>query len=127
MSSHAFLHYCKTTAGTGTELIRISTNIEGSSKETYSLTIESYGLTNASGKSITINASQDDLIFRSVGNQNFSELFTLRLCQNIAKSCVMSEHVHIFMQPGLPIVFKFDSGNLGQMSVFLFSRDEDMM
>lgn len=127
MNSNAFLQYCKTVAGTGTELVRISTNVEGVESNGYTLTIESYGIANTSGKSIVVGTSQDDLIFRSSGNQNFSELFTLRLCQNIAKACVMSEHVHIYMQPGLPIVFVYDSGNLGQIRFFLFPRDEDLL
>lgn len=127
MSSHAFLQYCKMCGCTQTEVIRISSSVVGRDPAAYSLTIESVGLQNPAGKSVTIGTSTDGLIFRSPGTADFSGLFTLRLCHNIAKSCIMSDHVHIFMEPGQPIVFQFVSGNLGDLKFFLFPRDEDMM
>lgn len=127
LSSNAFLQYCKTCGCTQTEVIRLSTSVVGKDPSQYTLTIESVGLQNPAGKSITIGTSQDGLIFRTPGNEDFSGLFTLRLCHNIAKSCAMSDHVHILMQPGNPVLFQYDSGNLGQLKYFLFQRDEDVL
>jgi proliferating cell nuclear antigen len=122
MNSHALLQCCKTCGCTQTETIRISTDIQART-----LSIQTVGRQNPAGKTVVMSESQDDLIFRSVGNDNFSGLFNLRLLHNIAKSSVMSEHVHILMEPQQPIVFQFDSGNLGHLKYFLCAREEDLL
>jgi len=122
MSSHAFLQYCKTCVSTTTRVIRMSTRVENREPKNYTLTVETVGMTNPSGKSITIGSSQDDLIFRLSNRVNNSGLYTLRLCQNIAKSCVMSDHVHIIMHPGQPTVFQYDCGNLGYVKYYLYEQ-----
>lgn len=123
LPSHSFLQYCKTCGSTGTELIRISAN-----NELQQFTIESIGVSNPASKQIVLSGARDtNLIFRSNKNSVFSGIFTLRLCHNIAKSCVMSEHVHIYMENNHPIVFQFDCGNLGSLKFFLYSKDEDVL
>ena len=123
LPSHQFLQYCKTCGSTGTEMVRIIVN-----NELQQFTIESIGVSNPASKQITISGKSDtNLIFRSNTNNIFSGVFTLRFCHNIAKSCVMSEHVHIYMENGYPIVFQFDCGNLGSLKFFLYSKDEDLI
>ncbi len=123
ISSHAFLQYCKTCLSTTTRVIKMSTKVENRDAKNYTLSIESVGMTNPSGKSITIGSSQDDLIFRmSRESRNISGMYTLRLCQNIAKSCVMADHVHICMHPGQPTIFQYDCGNLGYVKYYLYEQ-----
>ncbi len=121
-NSHALLQCCKTCGCTQTEVIRVSTNVHART-----LTVQTVGRQNPAGKTIVMSESQDDLIFRSAGTENFSGLYTLRLVHNIAKACVLSEHVHIMMEPGQPLVFQFDAGNLGQLKFFLYPRDEELL
>ena len=123
LSSQSFLQFCKTCGSTGTDYIRIGINPH--EREFY---VESFGQTNPGYKSIILNESNDSgLLFRSVGDEIFSSIFTLRLCHNIAKSYVLSDHVHIYLEPNQPIVFQYDCGNLGSIKFFLYPMNEQMM
>lgn len=120
MNSHTFLQICKTCQHTMTERIRISTDVT-----TKKLVIQSEGVHNPADKKVSLTESDGDVIFRSSGPSNFSALFTLRLCHEIAKSTTLSDHVHFYMEPGQPLVAQFDAGNLGCLKFYLQARDED--
>jgi hypothetical protein len=120
MNSHTFLQICKTCQHTMTERIRISTDIAEKK-----LVIQSEGVHNPADKRVSLTESDGDVIFRSSGPSNFTALFTLRLCHEIAKSTTLSDHVHFYMEPGQPLVAQFDAGNLGCLKFYLQARDED--
>ena len=120
MNSHTFLQICKTCQHTMTERIRISTDVT-----TKKLVIQSEGVHNPADKKVSLTESDGDVIFRSSGPSNFTALFTLRLCHEIAKSTTLSDHVHFYMEPGQPLVAQFDAGNLGCLKFYLQARDED--
>lgn len=120
MNSHTFLQICKTCQHTMTERIRISTDV--SAKR---LVIQSEGVHNPADKKVSLTEADGDVIFRSSGPSNFTALFTLRLCHEIAKSTTLSDHVHFYMEPGQPLVAQFDAGNLGCLKFYLQARDED--
>ncbi len=123
LDSHVLLQCCKTCGCTQTEIVRIQTN-----NTERTMTIQTVGRQNPAGKTIVMSETQDDgLVFRSAGTADFNALFSLRHMHNIAKSGVVSKHVHILMEPGQPIVFQYDAGNLGQLKFFLYPRDEELL
>jgi len=119
MDSHTFLHICKMCEHTSSELIRISANMTKRQ-----LTIESWGLQNPADKKVILAEADTDVVFRSVG-EDFSALYTLRLCHKIAKASTLSDHVHLYMEPDQPLVFQFDAGNLGYLKFYLLPRSDD--
>lgn len=120
MDSHIFLQICKMCQHTSTERIRISTDVTARS-----VTIQSEGSHNPADKRVTLAESDGDIVFRTAGPENFSSLFTLRLCHEIGKATTLSEHVHLFFEPNQPLVFQFDAGNLGYLKFYLQSRSEE--
>lgn len=120
MDSHAFLQICKMCQHTSTERIRIFTDVSART-----LTIQSEGTHNPADKRVTLAESDGDVVFRTVGPENFSSLFTLRLCHEIGKSTTLSDHMHLYLEPNQPLVFQFDAGNLGYLKFYLQSRSEE--
>lgn len=120
MDSHIFLQICKMCQHTSTERIRISTDVTARS-----VTIQSEGSHNPADKRVTLAESDGDIVFRTAGPENFSSLFTLRLCHEIGKATTLSDHVHLFFEPNQPLVFQFDAGNLGYLKFYLQSRSEE--
>jgi hypothetical protein len=120
MDSHAFLQICKMCQHTSTERIRIFTDVSART-----LTIQSEGTHNPADKRVTLAESDGDVMFRTVGPENFSSLFTLRLCHEIGKSTTLSDHMHLYLEPNQPLVFQFDAGNLGYLKFYLQSRSEE--
>jgi hypothetical protein len=120
MDSHAFLQICKMCQHTSTERIRIFTDVAART-----LTIQSEGTHNPADKRVTLAESDGDVVFRTVGPENFSSLFTLRLCHEIGKSTTLSDHMHLYLEPNQPLVFQFDAGNLGYLKFYLQSRSEE--
>ncbi len=120
MDSHSFLQICKMCQHTSTERIRIFTDVTART-----LTIQSEGTHNPADKRVTLAESDGDVVFRTVGPENFSSLFTLRLCHEIGKSTTLSDHMHLYLEPNQPLVFQFDAGNLGYLKFYLQSRSEE--
>ena len=120
MDSHTFLQICKMCQHTSTERIRIFTDVAART-----LTIQSEGTHNPADKRVTLAESDGDVVFRTVGPDNFSSLFTLRLCHEIGKSTTLSDHMHLYLEPNQPLVFQFDAGNLGYLKFYLQSRSEE--
>jgi hypothetical protein len=120
IDSHVFLQICKMCQHTSTERIRISTDVLARS-----VTIQSEGSHNPADKRVTLAESDGDIVFRTAGPDNFSSLFTLRLCHEIGKATTLSDHVHLFFEPNQPLVFQFDAGNLGYLKFYLQSRSEE--
>ncbi len=120
MNSHMFLQICKTCQHTQTERIRITSDVGGKT-----LTFQSEGVHNPADKRVTLAESDGDIVYRTVGPVDFTALFTLRLCYEIAKSTTLTDHVHFYMEPGQPLVCQFDAGNLGYLKFYLQARMED--